>query len=662
MDIHGHVNAPKYSIGGVDVTDKIKNLPSDTQTVLNSKLDKNTPIVSATHTKVTYDINGLITSATNLTANDIPSLDASKITSGTIDINRLPSGALPTLVIVANQTARFALTISQVQNGDTIKQTDNGLLYYVKDQNNLSNANGYEVYSATTDWSLVANKPQNILDISSISKVNNDIIQVKLGSYVNRSPSQFKNDLSLIKSDVGLSNVDNTSDINKPISSATQNALNLKADQSSLDISNSNISSEITNRINADLLKVNISDIKNDLISTDINKPLSANQGKILNDNKEPNIIAGTISQYYRGDKTFQTLNKISVGLGNVDNTADANKNVLSSTKLTTARTIGGVSFDGTTDVSLPGVNTAGNQNTSGNASTATSLQNARTINGVSFNGSANINIEDRRGTAIASASTITIGAAGAGESIHITGTTTIASLGNATIGTRRMLIFDGILTLTHNATSLILPGNANITTAIGDSADFICDSANNWKCLKYTRASINPIFQDGTSSVQNQLNGKEPTITAGTGSQYWSGSKTWVDFNASVSSYCQPFPIPIGDITGSASQTIPALDSKYNFIRCRFRAGGFASAWVLIDLRQSLSIYTLEIPTTGTIDSTTQFRRYNIQISYAFATRILSIVKVGMQTITAGSSGTIAYVDAMADAAFYLTDFEAII
>lgn len=662
MDVHGHINAPKYSIEGVDVTDKIKNLPSDTKAALNSKLDKNTPIVSATHTKVTYDINGLITSATDLAANDIPSLDASKITSGTIDINRLPNGALPTLVIVANQTARFALTISQVQNGDTIKQTDNGLLYYVKDQNNLSNANGYEVYSATTDWSLVAGKPQNILDISSISKVNNDIIQVKLGSYVNRSPSQFKNDLSLIKSDVGLSNVDNTSDINKPISSATQNALNLKADQSSLDISNSNISSEITNRINEDLLKVNISDITNNLTSTDINKPLSANQGKILNDNKEPNIIAGTISQYYRGDKTFQTLNKISVGLGNVDNTADANKNVLSSTKLTTARTIGGVSFDGTTDISLPGVNTAGNQNTSGNASTATSLQNARTINGVSFNGSANINIEDRRGTAIASASTITIGAAGAGESIHITGTTTIASLGNATIGTRRMLIFDGILTLTHNATSLILPGNANITTAIGDSADFICDSTNNWKCLEYTRASINPVFQDGTSSVQNQLNGKEPAITAGTTSQYWSGSKTWVDFNASVSSYCQPFQIPIGNITGAASQTIPALDSKYNFIRCRLRAGGFASAWVLIDLRQGLSLYTLELPTTGTIDSITQFRRYNIQISYANATRILSIVKVGMQTITAGSGGTITYVDAMADAAFYLTDFEAII
>jgi len=43
---------------------------------------------------------------------------------------------------------------------------------------------------------------------------------------------------------------------------------------------------------------------------------------------KEPTITAGTTGQYYRGDKTFQTLDKSAVGLGNVDNTSDANKPV----------------------------------------------------------------------------------------------------------------------------------------------------------------------------------------------------------------------------------------------------------------------------------------------------------------------------------------------
>ncbi|EKC0519071.1 phage tail protein [Escherichia coli O157] len=62
-------------------------------------------------------------------------------------------------------------------------------------------------------------------------------------------------------------------------------------------------------------------------------------------------------------------------------------------TKLATARTIGGVSFDGTANIDLPGVNKAGNQNTSGNAATATKLQTARTISGVAFDGSQNITL-----------------------------------------------------------------------------------------------------------------------------------------------------------------------------------------------------------------------------------------------------------------------------
>jgi hypothetical protein len=48
---------------------------------------------------------------------------------------------------------------------------------------------------------------------------------------------------------------------------------------------------------------------------------------------KEPTITAGTTGQYYRGDKTFQTLDKSAVGLGNVDNTSDANKPVSTATQ-----------------------------------------------------------------------------------------------------------------------------------------------------------------------------------------------------------------------------------------------------------------------------------------------------------------------------------------
>src|SRR6056300_210886 len=61
-----------------------------------------------------------------------------------------------------------------------------------------------------------------------------------------------------------------------------------------------------------------------------------------------------------------------------------------SATRLTTARTIGGVSFNGTANINLPGVNAAGTQNTTGSAA---KLTTARTIGGVSFDGSANINL-----------------------------------------------------------------------------------------------------------------------------------------------------------------------------------------------------------------------------------------------------------------------------
>ncbi len=74
---------------------------------------------------------------------------------------------------------------------------------------------------------------------------------------------------------------------------------------------------------------------------------------------------------------------------------ASCTGNAATATKLASSRTIGGVSFNGTSNINLPGVNQAGNQNTSGNAATATALATARTIAGVSFNGTANISLNN---------------------------------------------------------------------------------------------------------------------------------------------------------------------------------------------------------------------------------------------------------------------------
>ncbi len=73
--------------------------------------------------------------------------------------------------------------------------------------------------------------------------------------------------------------------------------------------------------------------------------------------------------------------------------TGSLNGNASTATKLQTARSIGGVVFDGSANINLPGVNTTGNQNTTGNAATATKLQTARKISGVPFDGSKDITL-----------------------------------------------------------------------------------------------------------------------------------------------------------------------------------------------------------------------------------------------------------------------------
>ncbi|HEY5630492.1 MAG TPA: hypothetical protein VIR31_00050, partial [Nitrososphaeraceae archaeon] len=88
----------------------------------------------------------------------------------------------------------------------------------------------------------------------------------------------------------------------------------------------------------------------------------------------------------------------------------------------------------------------------------------------------------------VESASTCTIGTYLAGDTVHITGNTTINSFGVSTNGTIRNVVFDGVIILTHNNTSLILPTGVNITTAIGDTATFICENGASgyWRCISY--------------------------------------------------------------------------------------------------------------------------------------------------------------------------------
>ena len=184
--------------------------------------------------------------------------------TGTIATAQLPPLAINEIYTAADQTAMLALT---AQRGDMAIRSDNGETYVLATDSPTTLA----------DWKMIT-APGNVTSVAG-----------RQGAVV------------LTKSDVGLSNVDNTSDAAKPISTATQTALNAK----------------------------------------------------------EPAFAAGTTSQYRRGDKTWATLDKAAVGLSSVDNTSDASKPVSTAQQnalnlkanLASPAFTGNVSFTGATGV-----------------------------------------------------------------------------------------------------------------------------------------------------------------------------------------------------------------------------------------------------------------------------------------------------------------------
>ena len=151
-----------------------------------------------------------------------------------------------------------------------------------------------------------------------------------------------KNWQILDKATIGLGNVDNTSDANKPISSATQTALNLKAPIASPTFTGKVITAASATGgagFNLPLGVAPTSPANGDvwLTNTQMGFRVSGTTHTVATAvdlaTKESVIAAGTVSQYWRGDKSWQTLDKTTVGLGNVDNTSDAAKPISTATQ-----------------------------------------------------------------------------------------------------------------------------------------------------------------------------------------------------------------------------------------------------------------------------------------------------------------------------------------
>jgi hypothetical protein len=171
----------------------------------------------------------------------------------------------------------------------------------------------------------------------------------------------------------------------------------------------------------------------------------AASNGVTVNLNDDISIATAAVSGVVTASGGF---------VGNI--TGDVTGNAATATALASARTLGGVSFDGSANINLPGVNATGNQDTSGNAATATALQSARTIGGVSFDGTGNINLPG-------------VNAAGNQD------TTGTAALAEGLTGTPNVTV--GIVT----ASSMVLSGDLTVngTTTTINSTTLTVDDKN---------------------------------------------------------------------------------------------------------------------------------------------------------------------------------------
>jgi acid phosphatase family membrane protein YuiD len=196
--------------------------------------------------------------------------------------------------------------LAGIATGATANDTDANL-------KNRANHTGSQAISTVTGLQTALDGKQpldsDLTAIAALAPTDNDFVQRKAGAWTNRTPAQAKTDLALTKSDVGLANVDNTSDANKPVSTATQTALDGKQP------------------LDADLTAIAALAPADDAI---IQRKSSA-------------WASRTMAQL----KTDLALTKSDVGLSNVDNTSDANKPI--STAQQTAFDARFVWADGTT-------------------------------------------------------------------------------------------------------------------------------------------------------------------------------------------------------------------------------------------------------------------------------------------------------------------------
>ncbi|MEE8207869.1 MAG: hypothetical protein V3T88_02795 [Nitrosomonadaceae bacterium] len=185
------------------------------------------------------------------------------------------------------------------------------------------------------------------------------------------------------------------------------------------------------------------------------------------------------------------------------------------------------------------------------------------------------------KGADIASASALATGSDG--DYFDVTGTTTITTIDTVGVDTVIKLHFDGILTLTHSATDLILPGGANITTAAGDEFEFVEYASGDWRCTAYALASGQAVIETTSFATAAEVQtGTEAAkaISPAEAQEHLSAAKAWGNFNgtgqvATRSSYNMGSLTDVGTGHYTANLSITMADTDYLYDIKAYRATG---------------------------------------------------------------------------------------
>lgn len=189
------------------------------------------------------------------------------------------------------------------------------------------------------------------------------------------------------------------------------------------------------------------------------------------------------------------------------------------------------------------------------------------------------------KGADVASANALTLGTDG--NVFDITGTTAITSIGTLGVGTTVLLQFDGILTLTHDGDNIDIPGDANITTAAGDTCIFYEYATGKWRVQQYQAATGgSPTIPSASTTVEGIIElATQAEVDTGTDTTRAVTPDTLTNWSG----------LPSGDVTAGATIT----DNRV--VRGDVGAKGIQESGVTLDDSDNMSgVGTLD--TTGAI------------------------------------------------------------